>query len=216
MHLVNNIIFEDSPEIKLIVECDNYKIISANKAARKYFRSLNPEKRENYLTDFLTEKKSRKLQKLSSKKSSAISSILLKNKKGKPVDFRIEVVRIKLKNKNVAECTLKKNTKTRRTPKTADDLKVIQAKLKSIFDNNPLMIFILDKNGIIKEVNSLGAKELGYELRELIDQPVTKVFYKEDWQTVKNQISECLNNPTKTFNWEIRKVRKSGDTIWVR
>ncbi|MCZ7611977.1 MAG: PAS domain S-box protein [Ignavibacteriaceae bacterium] len=80
-----------------------------------------------------------------------------------------------------------KNSKTKSShPKSAES-EVTQTKLKSIFDNSPLMIFILDKDGFIKEVNSRGAKELGYEINELVNQHVTFVFHKEDWLTVKNK-----------------------------
>ncbi|MBK9097756.1 MAG: PAS domain S-box protein [bacterium] len=216
MNPLHKSIFEESPEIKLVVDCKNFKIISANKAARKYFKFLKPEKKEQFLTDLLYEKKSQKLKKLLSKNSSVLKSIQLDNKKNKPADFKVYAIRIKLKNKCVAECTLTKNSSTKSIPKTQNDPQVTESKLKTIFDNNPLMIFILDKAGIIKEVNSLGAKELGYEIKELVDQPVMQVFHKEDWLTVKNQIADCLNNPNKIFTWEIRKVKKTGETIWVR
>lgn len=78
------------------------------------------------------------------------------------------------------------------------------------------MIFIVDKKGIIKEVNSLGAKELGYEINELLNQPVAKVFLPEDLKTVNDQINECVQNPGKLFNWEIRKIRKNGEVFWVK
>lgn len=216
MRLAHNIIFEELPEIKIVADCSNFKIIAANKAARQYFKLSNPEKKLFYLTELLFEKKTKTLRTLSSKKSSIIKSVLLKNKNGKPVDFRVESARIKLKNKYIVECTLIKNAQSSSTSKTKNDFQITQSKLKSIFNNNPLMIFILDKYGIIKEVNSLGAKELGYKLEELVNQPVTKVFHREDWETVKNQIAECLLNPNKRFSWEIRKVKKTGETLWVR
>ncbi len=55
------------------------------------------------------------------------------------------------------------------------------------------MIFVLDEKGIIKEVNNCGAKELGYKVNELHNKPVTKVFLEEDWDTVVNQINECVS-----------------------
>lgn len=216
MRLVYNTIFDNSPQIKLLIDCKNYKIISANKAARKIFKLLKSGTTENYLTDLLLLNKSADLKKITSKKCQIINSVLTRNKQGKKVDFRIECIKVKLNGKFVAECTFTKNSKTKSShPKSAES-EVTQTKLKSIFDNSPLMIFILDKDGFIKEVNSRGAKELGYEINELVNQHVTFVFHKEDWLTVKKQIEECLNNPDKNFKWEIRKIKKSGETIWVR
>lgn len=58
MRLVYNTIFDNSPQIKLLIDCKNYKVISANKAARKIFKLLKSGTTENYLTDLLLLNKS--------------------------------------------------------------------------------------------------------------------------------------------------------------
>ena len=213
-------LFEKSPEIKIIIDRRDYKITAANKAARKVFKNLVSGKKDKYLMDIFPPKLSKKQIKLftnnSSKKSFKINSLLLIGNNGTNYKMNAEVVKAKVKTKNFLEVRLdgSKEIISKTNPKA--ELKSVRSKLKSIFENHPLMIFILDKNGLIKEVNPLGAKELGYKVNELLNQPVTKVFLEKDWKTVNEQIHECIDNPGKMFNWEIKKVKKNGEIIWVR
>ncbi len=78
------------------------------------------------------------------------------------------------------------------------------------------MNFTIDREGIVRAVNSIGAEHLGYSAGELIGQPVLNVFYPEDRKSVLAQLKKCLNNPNKVHTWEIRKVKKDGSLIWVR
>jgi PAS domain S-box-containing protein len=78
------------------------------------------------------------------------------------------------------------------------------------------MNFTVDREGIVRTVNSIGAEHLGYSIGELVGQPVFNVFYPEDRKSVLAQLKKCLNNPNKVHTWEIRKVKKDGSMIWVR
>jgi PAS domain S-box-containing protein len=213
-------LFEESPDIKIIIDKQDYKIIEANKAARKFFKNLSIKNKDKYLPDILpadiSDRQLKKFSNKSSKKSFQINSLELIGNNRTVYKMNADVVKVNVKTKKFLAVRFTENKINTSIENTSDELRSARLKLKAIFDNNPLMIFILDKNGIIKEVNLLGAKELGYEINELIDQPVTKVFRKEDWQTVNNQILKCVNNPGKMFNWEIRKIRKNGELIWVK
>ena len=215
-----NLFFEESPDIKIIIDKQDYKIIEANKAARKFFKNLRNKKKNKYLADiFPTNIAKRQLKNFTNNsltKSVKINSLKLIGNNGTIYKMNAEVVRVKVKNHKLLECKFVKTIKSPSQENTNDELQSTRQKLRSLFDNNPLMIFILDKKGIIKEVNMLGAKELGYKVDELLGQPVTKVFLERDRTTVNNQILECVNNPGKMFNWEIRKIKKNGSIIWVR
>ena len=43
--------FEESPEIKVIIDKQDYKIVEANKSARKLFKNLRNNKGNKYLSD---------------------------------------------------------------------------------------------------------------------------------------------------------------------
>jgi PAS domain S-box-containing protein len=211
-------LFEESSDIKIIIDKQDFKIIEVNKAARKFFKVLRNNKKDKYLTDIfpanISEKQLKKFT--NTKKSFQINSLELIGNNGTVFKMNAEVAKVNVKTKKFLAVRLAENKNNTSSENTSDELKSTQLKLKSIFDNNPLMIFILDKNGIIKEVNTLGAKELGYKVNELLDQPVTKVFLEEDWKIVTDQILKCVKNPGKMFNWEIKKVKKNGEIIWVR
>ncbi len=91
-----------------------------------------------------------------------------------------------------------------------------EARYRLLYDNNPSMYFTLSPEGRVLSVNQFGASELGYEPHELLDRSVLCVFHPEDHQTVLSQLILCAGTPLNVFQWEIRKVRKDGSTLWVR
>ncbi|KAB2878224.1 PAS domain S-box protein [bacterium] len=84
------------------------------------------------------------------------------------------------------------------------------------FEYNPLMCFIVNADGIVRDVNTLGAEELGYTKVELIGRSVLDVFHPEDKKTVSKHVDDCLQTSDKMHSWELRKVRKNHAVIWVR
>jgi PAS domain S-box-containing protein len=90
-----------------------------------------------------------------------------------------------------------------------------QSLYKSFYEFSPLMNFTIDREGVVRAVNSIGAEHLGYSAGELIGQPVINVFHSKDRKSVIAQLKKCLNNPNKVHTWEIRKVKKDGSMICV-
>jgi PAS domain S-box-containing protein len=87
---------------------------------------------------------------------------------------------------------------------------------KAVFENNPIMYFMVAETGAILSVNPFGAEQLGYTVDELVGHPVTMVFYEPDRGTVQKNAAACFERPGQAMSWELRKVRKNGDMIWVR
>ena len=87
---------------------------------------------------------------------------------------------------------------------------------KAVFENNPVMYFMVGETGTILSVNPFGAEQLGYRTDELIGRPVTTVFYEPDREVVQKNAAACFERPGHPMTWELRKVRKSGEMIWVR
>ena len=87
---------------------------------------------------------------------------------------------------------------------------------KAVFENNPIMYFMVDEAGTIISVNPFGAEQLGYKVEELIGRPVQSVFYEADRDAVYRNACICFRQPGQAMSWELRKVRKNGDMIWVR
>ncbi|MCX6291473.1 MAG: PAS domain S-box protein, partial [Bacteroidetes bacterium] len=99
--------------------------------------------------------------------------------------------------------------------KAEDEIKLSQERFRTLYEENPLMNFTLDKKGNILSVNKRGAKELEYTPDELIGKPVFRIFHAEDHEKVLLQIQKCISTPRQSFSWEMSQLTRSGCTIWV-
>jgi PAS domain S-box-containing protein len=91
-----------------------------------------------------------------------------------------------------------------------------EAQWKEVFEHNPVMYFMVDAAGTVLSVNTFGAAQLGYSVRELLGQSVLKVFPAEEQRVAQSNVAICLENIGQTHSWEICKVRKDGSSLWVR
>jgi PAS domain S-box-containing protein len=95
-------------------------------------------------------------------------------------------------------------------------LRASEEQWKAVFENNPTMYFMVDPEGTVLSVNPFGADQLGYTVDALVGESVLKVFAKQDWDAVRATIGDCLRDLGQVKTWEIRKLRRDGDVIWVR
>jgi PAS domain S-box-containing protein len=87
---------------------------------------------------------------------------------------------------------------------------------KAVFENNPTMYFMVDATGTIMSVNPFGAEQLGYTAEELIGRPVQNLFHEADREAVQRNTAICLEQLGRAMSWELRKIRKDGEALWVR
>ena len=87
---------------------------------------------------------------------------------------------------------------------------------KAVFENNPTMYFMVGQNGTILSVNPFGAEQLGYAPEELIGHPVEILFHQADRELARMNKANCLEHLGRTIRWELRKLRKDGEMLWVR
>jgi PAS domain S-box-containing protein len=85
-----------------------------------------------------------------------------------------------------------------------------------VFENSPIMYFMVDSAGKIMAVNPFGADQLGYRVDELLGQPVLKVFYGADREAVNANLALCLEQLGRGTSWEFRSLRKNGTVLRVR
>ncbi len=91
-----------------------------------------------------------------------------------------------------------------------------ERRYRALFDDNPVMYFMVNSDGKVLSVNRSGADRLGYQVDELLGQSVFNVFYEPDRESVRRNLQLCLSNLGRPMCWEFRKVRKDGTVIWVR
>ena len=87
---------------------------------------------------------------------------------------------------------------------------------REVFEHNPVMYFMLDAEGTVLNVNTFGATQLGYSAKDLVGQPVLKVFLAEDHELVRKCVAICAETIGQSHTWEIRKIRRDGSQLWVR
>ncbi len=95
-------------------------------------------------------------------------------------------------------------------------LRLSEEQWRDVFENNPIMYFMVDAAGKIMAVNPFGAEQLGYRVDELLGQPVLNVFYGADREAVKTNLAVCLEQLGRGASWEFRSVRKNGTVLRVR
>ena len=91
-----------------------------------------------------------------------------------------------------------------------------EQRYQALYDLNPTMFLTVDRRGRVLSANQLGAAELGYQVAELIGQPVARLYPREDRVYAGNQLDRCVADPGNIHRWETRKIRKDGSELWVR
>ncbi len=86
-----------------------------------------------------------------------------------------------------------------------------------LYEENPVMNFILNSDFKISSVNKFGAENLGYTQIELQGSDVFSVIHDEDKKNELKCFNECLvpENLGKLYNRNFRIFRKNGEIIWV-
>jgi PAS domain S-box-containing protein len=87
---------------------------------------------------------------------------------------------------------------------------------QSLFDNHPLILITISLDKMIISINKNGAKELGYEVDELIGSSIFKLFVPNDSNRLEKQITNALIQPGKHSSHEMKMLRKNNQDLWVR
>jgi len=91
-----------------------------------------------------------------------------------------------------------------------------EERFRVLYDNNPLMLFTIDKDCDVLTVNQFGIEQLGYPKEQLVGQPVKNVFHEEDKSLAEEHLKQCFAEPDKVHHWELRKTCQDDSVIWVR
>jgi diguanylate cyclase (GGDEF)-like protein/PAS domain S-box-containing protein len=97
-----------------------------------------------------------------------------------------------------------------------DALANSQQRLQSLYDDTPSMFFTLGKDRTVKSVNAYGARQLGYQIDDLIGKPIHDLFYPDDHHQLDSAINSCFTDLDSIQHWELRKKHKNGTTLWVK
>lgn len=98
---------------------------------------------------------------------------------------------------------------------TEEALRVSEEYYRTLFANNPSMIFTLNAELIMLSVSPLGASFLGYIPAELEGQSIQVLIHEDDRTSVAEQLQWCYKNPNQVHRVQFQTVRKNGSRVWV-
>ena len=93
------------------------------------------------------------------------------------------------------------------------ELRESEERLRSLYDNTPVMMHSLDENGRILEVNQFWLDNLGYRRGEVIGRPVVEFASPEFRDTVQYVIMPRLARDGFIRDVEVQGVKRNGDLI---
>lgn len=100
--------------------------------------------------------------------------------------------------------------------KTAvDELQYIVNSQHNLYDNTPVMCFVVNEVGTIIKANKFAADTLGYPQNELTGNSVFLLFPPEQMQTAGEHIMECARNLYAVRTWEVKRITKDGTLLTV-
>lgn len=86
---------------------------------------------------------------------------------------------------------------------------------RGLYEHNPLILFNMDRRGIILAANQTACQILGYSTEELIGRHAINLAHEQDRKNILRTAFNCLESPNKIFQLEFRARTKSGDQLWV-
>lgn len=208
-------LFDSTNDITLLIDPREFKIIEANNnAVKSYKTSLNEIIGFNFIY----------LSRLPEKEIEILRDVNLSDKvfEYETIHLSSSGVNIYLKARISRINYLKRDlilfaaTEITTSQLSEEKLQSSENRFKILYDNNPLMTFIIDSDGIISSANKSVYTELQYVSDELIGYHISKIYHPEDEQLINFQINQCLLNPTRTFTWELRLLNRFNNIVWVR
>jgi PAS domain S-box-containing protein len=98
----------------------------------------------------------------------------------------------------------------------ANGQKLASEFFEALHESMPGILFTVDPSDAILTINPLGAQALGYQVQDLVGQPISCLLLEEDREALREQIDRCRQAPGKVLQGDFRKVRRDRSLLWVR
>ncbi len=95
---------------------------------------------------------------------------------------------------------------------------LLQAKNRylALYDDNPTMLFNINREGLIISVNSMAATQFGVSIEELQSSSIFDFISSDDAVKMRNLIETCFANPLQVYHEELQNIRPQGHVLWVK
>jgi diguanylate cyclase (GGDEF)-like protein/PAS domain S-box-containing protein len=85
-----------------------------------------------------------------------------------------------------------------------------------LYDNTPMICFTLNHNLEVLFANRFGIQFLGYLPTDIRSRSLLQFYAESDQDLAENYLRGALEQPERLHRWEIRRLKKNGDIIWMR
>jgi len=99
---------------------------------------------------------------------------------------------------------------------TEQELRASESRYRTLYDDNPSMLFTLAADGTIVSLNRMAATELGYARADLLGTRVQHLYHADDRTSAVRQLRAVIEMPDRLHRWELRKVHRLGEIGWYR
>lgn len=86
----------------------------------------------------------------------------------------------------------------------------------ALYDKNPMMLFTLDYNGVVRSANEFVADHLGIAQSNLVGKSINNLVINEDIENTEELITKCRMNPEHVQRCDLRVSDINGQILWVR
>ncbi|MCE7973354.1 MAG: PAS domain S-box protein [Leptolyngbya sp. PLA1] len=83
------------------------------------------------------------------------------------------------------------------------------------YDRNPAMLFTLDAEGTVLDVNSVGAEQLGYKPEDLVGRSVLEIVHPDSHAVARAHLRECVERRGEITRCSLIKVHRDGHPMVV-
>ncbi len=95
-----------------------------------------------------------------------------------------------------------------------EELRLERERYRALYDHHPSMFFVLDRQGVISDVNDFAQKQLGFQAAQLVGKELSDLG--PDPQQVRDALSAACSGSATLHHWETRRTKRDGSVIHVR
>jgi len=130
------------------------------------------------------------------------------------VNQAIEVFREALITRDRVEEDLKQEIARR--VDVEHSLRLSEERFRTLYEDNPLILFTIDEHGTVLSINRRGASQIGFDADELVGSSVLDLVTAEDREDARKMIRACASAPGTRHQRTLRKSHRDGNVIWLR
>ncbi|MDH3226350.1 MAG: EAL domain-containing protein [Thermoleophilia bacterium] len=102
----------------------------------------------------------------------------------------------------------------------AESIRSSEALLRSLVDDCPVLLVVLDVKSRITRVSEFGARGLGYRVEDMVGRPYAEFHPAKEWRLVGEHLTALLagthGEADQVVQWEVSMTAANGETRWTR